>query len=125
MFRLNYWSLWQHFFKPYDYAIEKEVRLLFFGDDLLNALSKDFDLKWQAIGNGIITPFANFLLKKYPLKIKGLLLGKNFPQLRTNQLTLNAYLQEIRTGFDDKYKDFEGFFTPDFHVETSNIDNYR
>lgn len=125
MFRLNYWSLWQHFFKPYDYVIEQEVRLLFFGDDMLNAFSKDFDIKWQTTGNGIVTPFANFPLQNYPLKIKGLLLGKNYPQLRTNLLTLNTYLQEIRTGFDDKYKDFVGFFTSDFHVDTSEIDNYR
>ena len=124
-FQLRQWNLWQHFFKPYEYRKEKEIRLLLFSDNLTNTLFKNCEIKWIQTNSNIWAPIATIPLSNYPLKVRGILLGNKFPQVIINSLTLTAYIQEIRDRCDEKYEEFEGFFTPDFNLGISNVNNYR
>ena len=119
-FRLKRWHLWQHFFKPFEYSIEKEVRLLMLCEKLD---SKVFNIKrvWVSTSYGIITPIVILPLKSkdqndipFPLQLKGVTLGCKFPEKGINSMTLRALSE-----------DTDGIVTKDFYVKVSKIDNYR
>lgn len=120
IFRLKRWNLWQHFFKPFEYSIEKEVRLLMLCEKFD---SKVFNIKriWITTSYGIITPIVVLPLKSkdqddipFPLQLKGVTLGCKFPEKGINSMTLRALSE-----------DTDGIVTKDFYVKVSKIDNYR
>lgn len=105
-------NLWKHFFKPYDYADECEVRLLYKESD-----SKRY--KWISTGESILCPIVEFSINKndnkFPLKIDSVMLGPKCPEKYTNvaQLSYFTSLQDIAS--------VDGTI----HFNISNIDNYR
>lgn len=119
-FRLKQWGLWQHFFKPYEYVIENEVRLLFFGTKFENEALHHFERKWIQTADGVSAPIAIFPLRKemdkeiFPLKIKSVILGNCFPEKKSNVLTLKVRLSETLDVQEDEIE-----------VCISKIDNYR
>lgn len=105
-------DVWKHFFKPYEYADEKEIRLLY----------KDTNTshyRWiQATGN-VLCPIVEFPILKganqFPLVLKEVWLGPKCAEKDVNRSQLEMYANLL----DIKYKDGK------LEVKTSRIDNYR
>lgn len=81
-FVLYRFTIWKHFFKPYDYRVEKEIRLF--------TLFSDTDkMKWVTNSDGIYFPVVEFSIKKeaneYPLVLESIILVPNFPHKETNK----------------------------------------
>ena len=121
-FRLHRWELWQHFFKSYEYRIEKEVRLLIVAD----ALERDvfgYKTKWITTDDGITAPMLLLPMAQkgsrlfFPLKIKGLKTGCKFPHREINLWLLQSRIDEIKEGHE-QLDEFQ-------KVQESGIDNYR
>lgn len=100
---LKRWHIWQHFFKPYYYRNEKEVRLLYFP----NTLSGDLPPQQQWCNNdqGVHFPLTIFLLNanhttdkskgmlQFPLKLKTIKLGPLYPE---NQINASSWEVDLR-----------------------------
>lgn len=105
-------EVWKHFFKPYEYADEKEIRLLY----------KDTDAssyKWiQATGN-VLCPIVEFPILKnknrFPLILEQVWLGPKCAEKEVNRSQLEMYAGLL----DIKYKGGK------LKVKNSSIDNYR
>lgn len=84
-------TTWSHFFKPKEYEIEDEVRVLYQCNDNDNK-KKD----WLITNDySIINPFLEFdLFNNYVLHLKEIILGFNCPQLETNKMQLQALLED-------------------------------
>lgn len=119
-FILRRWNEWQHFFKPYEYSVEKEVRLLTYVDDLVFSLGKH-QRKWITTSNGIHAPFLNIPLNVrenegcFPLSIKGILFGSKFLAKDANRITWEYKIRD----------EFRDCVDRDFQISISKIDNYR
>ena len=102
---------WKHFFKPYDYNVEKEIRLMFFDDgrDDNGVTNHDWVKTWS---HSIINPIVDFKLNssKFPLQLKRIILGPKMPELDINKSQLKDLISS--KGYTIK-------------VDTSEIDNYR
>ena len=74
-FKINQWDIWQHFFKPYDYRDEEEVRILYSCKDLQdeNGL-KDDAWKWKN-QDGKLFPLLLFESDEFPYTISEIMLG--------------------------------------------------
>lgn len=118
-FTLNKWHLWKYFFKPNEYAIENEVRLVFdhnhLDEDVFNP-----EIKWYMDkDNCIISRLAKFPTDQYPqcnfpLKISEIILGPNMPNADTNLEQIDYMVYNTISGANI-----------DFVVRKSQIDNYR
>lgn len=113
MFQFNHIDYWKHYFKPFDYSIEKEVRLLYekCSSNLPN------QIKWIKVEEFSVTiPLALFNVKGFPLKIRELRLGPNMKEIETNELQLKQLCAErnILTETDAEN-----------NISASRIDSYR
>ena len=105
-------NLWKHFFKPFDYADECEIRLLY----------KDVDAskyKWITTGNGILSPIIEFCIEngknEFPLTLEKIMLGPKCAEKHTNAAQLKYFckLQNIERTKNE------------IDIAISSIDNYR
>ena len=90
---LEHLNIWAHFFKPKEYAVEKEVRLLY---DNSNGCREH---KWSTCSNGIFSPVVIFDITKeeFPLKIEKCILGPNYKEKELNaELYLIKQHEEMR-----------------------------
>jgi hypothetical protein len=119
-FILRGWYGWKHLFKPYEYNIENEIRLLTYVDDI------DFKIdnnkrKWITTPDNIFAPLLLFPLKAkdnemvYPLSIKNIILGSKFIEKEANKITWEYKIT-------DEYNEH---VAPNFYISISGIDNYR
>ena len=119
-FVLRGWHGWQHFFKPKEYRVEKEIRLLAYVDNI-NFNLEGYKRKWITTKEGIFAPLLllPFNAKDneivYPLSIKGIVLGSNFTEKEANKITWAYRITE----------EYGDCVTPNFNVGLSQIDNYR
>lgn len=109
-FILNEWEIWQHFFKPYDYQDEKEIRLLFWKEcaskdiddrpedidcnDDSDTNKSGFERKWILESNyGIIAPIVTLDISKgsfkFPLKIKSIIIGPKNKEKDINRFQIS------------------------------------
>ncbi len=108
---------WLHFFKPAEYAIEAETRLLFeLGD--INRLN-DYDGKWVLDdAKGIIAPIVRFSVNKtsaaFPLILSKIVLGPNLTERNLNRQQLLAMINQCQIAVSS-----------DFEIIMSSINNYR
>jgi hypothetical protein len=107
-------STWKNFFKPYDYRLEEEIRLLFI------LTGADDRRKWDLTKDyNIFNPFVEFVLNTtlLPMKLVGVTLGPNCPNQLLNYHQINQFRREYeyKTNYDIK----------DFEVSISTIRNYR
>ena len=105
--RLNRLSIWQHFFKPYEYRDEKEIRLLFNKkcmipeDDSYGAANNPpFKRIWIYNGDyGIISPIVTFSVEEtksyFPLLIDRITIGPKVKEANVNVEQL-AYLIKVK-----------------------------
>ena len=118
-FRLNNWHIWQHFFKPNEYEIESEIRLLAFADELETLLGK-YEKRWITTPDSIFAPILLLPLKSeekpsFPLAIRNVILCSKYPEKEMNKI---AWEQKIKD-------ECEGLVSSDFSVKCSVIDSYR
>lgn len=102
---------WKHFFKPYEFRIEKEVRILFSSAEFPG---KDLQKKWvKTFNNSIVNPVVDIPLdeKSFPFKLKKIILGPKFPEADLNQKQLKEMIKDLKIG--------------KIRVLSSKITNYR
>jgi hypothetical protein len=108
-FRFLYLDIWKHFFKPHDYEIEKEVRLLY-----LDNLSPTPHKGWVITNpDKILSKYVLFSLNApdFPLSLTKIILGPNFPESLLNKRQLEVFLNEQNLQL--------------VKVENSRIESYR
>ena len=94
--KLNHLNIWQHFFKPYEFRDEQEVRLLLF-DNPNTTRHNDFEKKWILNNEyGIVSPIVVFDLGKFPLIIKGITLGPKNHEAEINVKQIQYLINEQR-----------------------------
>lgn len=115
-FVLNRYSIWQHFFKPFEYRDEQEIRLFYYkrGED-------EVGYKWIYENNfNIISPIVVFSIQEkenhFPLKLSKIILG---PLAKEADINVGQLAQLIR----DKNIDIEG--NVDDLIAVSNITHFR
>lgn len=101
------------FFKDKAYSIENEIRLLY-------KVDKSSELKWMLTqDHSIINAYNDIPLKKFPLKLKRVVLGPKMPNIETNQNQIKRMLECVAS--QDKELDYLRYV----QVEKSTIDCYR
>ncbi|MBF4691541.1 DUF2971 domain-containing protein [Fusibacter ferrireducens] len=95
---LNRWGLklifkkidiWKHFFKPYEYAVEREVRILYTGDETDEKL---WNLTYT---HQILNPFIFVKMdESLPFKIKKIYLGRKSNAFSTNEYQFQQLIRE-------------------------------
>lgn len=102
---------WKHFFKPYDYFVEKEIRLMFFDNGRYDngVVNRDWIKTWS---HSIINPIVDFKLNStgFPIQLKRIILGPKMHESDINQSQLDHLL--LLRGYDAK-------------TDISKIKNYR
>lgn len=116
-FAFRNFGLWQHFFKPYDYSYEKEVRLLF-----VCPPSEKEKYKWIKTNDNVICPVMEFSIDEttskfnnFPLRLNRILIGPKFPEQAVNKQQLELYAISRHLLHSGAKID----------VLTSSINNYR
>ena len=115
----NNLNVWKHFFKPKEYDIEQEIRLIF--EDNKTSLLTNNDRKiWIKTNNSsIIIPAIRFDVRNdsFPLILKTVILGPKLIEPETNKAQLELMLKQI---------DKKGMWRkPSIKVECSSINHYR
>lgn len=120
-------STWKHFFKPHDYDVEDEVRLLF--------IMKDEDIKkgWLlTASHGILNPYVEFKLNgdELPIELTEIVLGPKSPEKEINQKQFEQYIREIRRKkkkvmVDGHETEVDEYNLSKLKVSISRIKNYR
>lgn len=102
---------WKHFFKPYDYSVEKEIRLMFIDNGRFDngVVNRDWVKTWSY---SIINPVVDFKLNSssFPIQLKRIIMGPKLPELNVNISQID-YLISLR-GYS-------------IEIARSEIDNYR
>ena len=126
---LKRFSVWKHFFKPYEYSVEHEVRLLF-QNECQNQENNDygsnqrppFRRKWiHDSSYNIIAPIVTFDITSannaFPLVLDKVILGPKLKEQETNKNQLDCLVETkgIKFNIDDI-----ALFT-----DTSSIKHYR
>lgn len=112
-FGLFRFGVWKHFFKPYEYRTEKEIRLY-------KNLHDDEAMKWITTQDGIYCPIIEFPIKRknyqYPLILDSIILGPNVPHKKINKEQIKFRLSK---------SDIDIEFWNKNVVENSSITCYR
>lgn len=106
-------SIWRHFFKPYDYKVEEEVRLLFI-------MTEEMKKGWVlTASHNILNPYVEFKLndKDMPLQLTEIVLGPKCPEKEINQKQFEQFIREL-----NHVKDYN---ISKLKVSISKIKNYR
>lgn len=105
-------DVWKHFFKPFEYADENEIRLLYKDVNASN-------YKWIQATGDILCPIVEFPIEKqknrFPLILKEVCLGPKCPEKEVNSSQLDMYANQL----DIKYVGGQ------LNIAVSKIDNYR
>jgi len=74
--------IWKHFFKPYEYSDEKEVRLLYYSSQP----KRSWGLNTQ---NGIVSPYVEFdLFGALPIELQSVILGPRLAESEVNKVQI-------------------------------------
>ncbi|WP_299678492.1 DUF2971 domain-containing protein [uncultured Dokdonia sp.] len=114
-------GLWKHFFKPFDYKIEEEVRLLVIEDPNLNPLNSNWVKTYT---HSIINPFIDFQLNNsaFPIHLSEIILGPKSPEQDSNTVQLREMVRRKRShiNLNKIDSDLKGL-----KITTSKIKHYR
>lgn len=109
-FQFRRFDIWKHFFKPNDFDLEAEVRLL---------VTSDTTPRWCiAFSSSVINPFVEFDLKNLPIHINRIVLGPNCPEKEINKVQFEEMMR-VKKISNSLGNDV------DVKVELSKIENYR
>lgn len=97
-FKLNRTPIWHHFFKPYEFKDEKEIRLLFFNDYQKETGLFNKEVKWILNEQfGIVSPLVEFSISEqmcdFPLIINKINLGPKTRECKTNEEQLECLIR--------------------------------
>ena len=96
--RFNNIQTWKHFFKAYEYAGEKEVRLL-----TKQSIKGSSEIKWVLTSNDIVAPL--LIVSKssdnFPLKLSRVIIGPLCPNRNTNLQQLRALIKVKGKAYKD------------------------
>ena len=114
-------GIWKHFFKPFDYSIEEEVRLLVIDDGILKPLSSNWV---KTFTHSIINPFVDFRLnsKYFPVQLIEVILGPKTPEQDSNLVQLQEMIRRKRKEIANKKYDSN---IKKLKIALSNIKHYR
>lgn len=123
-FDLKTLSVWRHFFKPYDYAIEEEVRILYIQYDRTQKKG------WLLTNSHqILNPFVEFRLNQEdsPMQLIEIVLGPKCPEKEINKKQLEQFIRELRarTVPDKSGNPIDEYNVSKLRVKISEIQNYR
>jgi len=115
-FRFKNLNIWKHFFKPHDFAVEKEVRLLFIRDKSIALPEKGWVL---TNSHQILNPYVDFILNdsNFPLRLTKIVLGPKCSENKINKKQFQQYIRELRPLADRDLSDLQ--------VGISSINSYR
>uniref|UniRef100_UPI00404A69CC DUF2971 domain-containing protein n=1 Tax=Flavobacterium sp. TaxID=239 RepID=UPI00404A69CC len=110
---------WKHFFKPFEYSIEQEVRLLIIDNEELEFIKKDWLLTHS---HKILNPVIDFKLNHpdFPIILEEIILGPKCPEAETNMVQFQELIRRKR----DELK-YGRTYAPSIDVSLSKIKNYR
>ncbi|NQY11208.1 MAG: DUF2971 domain-containing protein [Flavobacteriales bacterium] len=127
-FKFQTLNTWKHFFKPYEYSIEEEVRLLY----IENLDIKHKDKGWVITsGIDILNPYVDFKLNDdlFPIELREITLGPNCPDKRLNKVQIEELIRQKKREkeIDDKGKptSISKYSLEKLKVKLSNIESYR
>lgn len=88
-------GIWKHFFKPFEYSIEDEVRLLVIDDDTIPKMKNDWVLTYT---HSILNPIIDFQLNSsvFPIQLKEIMLGPKCPEQEVNKVQIEEMLRQKR-----------------------------
>jgi hypothetical protein len=112
---------WKHFFKPYDYSIEEEVRLLIIDNDSLVKIKSDWVM---TSSHSIINPIMDFRLnsKSFPIQLKEIILGPKCVEQETNLVQIQEMIRRKKK--EITMKSFDASLN-NLKVVLSKIKHYR
>ena len=112
---------WKHFFKPFDYSIEEEVRLLIIDNSKVLKIKSDWLMTHT---HSILNPYMDFKLnsKSFPIHLKEIILGPKCPEQETNLVQLQ---EMIRRKKQKKSKSSLDSDLKKLKVKLSSIKHYR
>lgn len=114
-------KIWRHFFKPYEYEIEKEIRILAIDNEFLEKINEDWVL---TNSNSIINPVIDFRLNdlKSPFQLNEIIIGPKCPEKITNQVQIKEMI--VRKNIEIKAKKLNSNLNG-IKVMPSKIEHYR
>lgn len=121
----NY-NTWKHFFKGYEYAVEKEVRLLYIHDGLDGI--QPVDNGWLLTNSDkIVNPYVAFTFNggDFPLQIRKIILASNCPEWQTNKVQLEEMLDQKFLEWGSKGKMEPAPQLNPISIEASSLTSYR
>ena len=106
-FEIRNLNSWLHFFKPSEYAVEEEVRLLYEMND--GSLLDTTNGKWiYNTSNGIISPIVRFPITKadcrFPLVLERIVLGPNLKERTINKEQLQLMIKYVQIKVADDFE---------------------
>jgi hypothetical protein len=113
---------WKHFFKPIEFQVESEVRLLIVDD---GSLTKERKQDWVITNDhSIIIPVVDFNLNdhEFPLVLREIILGPNCPE---REINLKQIQELLRMAFSSEFLVHNSRKKPFIKVSESSIKNYR
>lgn len=120
-------TTWRHFFKPFDYAVEAEVRLLFILHD------EDIKKGWLLTSShNILNPYVEFKLNddSLPIQLTEIVLGPKCPEKEINQKQFEQIIRELKRKkkkltVNNETQEGDEYNIPKLSVSISKIKNYR
>jgi hypothetical protein len=87
-------TTWRHFFKPYEYAVEEEVRILYIRKSD-SAVKKGWLL---TATHNILNPYVDFELNstEMPVTLTEIVLGPKCPEKELNKCQFKQFINELR-----------------------------
>ena len=109
-------GIWKHFFKPFEYTEEKEVRVLLVlsNDNFIKGSMQPIKKKWNLTNSHkIVAPYIQIPLQDevLPIRLESITLGSKCPEKALNLVQLEIMLEENGLG--------------NIKVNHSQISNYR
>jgi hypothetical protein len=121
-------NTWRHFFKPHDYSVEEEVRVLY-----IQPSGEENNKDWVLTNsNRILNPYVEFKLndESLPFKLVQVILGPKSPEKEINLKQFEHMIRVLRRktlpAQTDEGDDFEYLYKLGrVNVSISKIKNYR
>lgn len=88
-FKFSKWNVWKHFFKPYEFSEEKEIRILYYKDEYNNSLG----VEWISRPD-MVFPLLQFEMSSFPYAIHTIVLGPKINR-KMNVEMLKKFLKHL------------------------------
>ncbi|WP_159452027.1 DUF2971 domain-containing protein [Hymenobacter roseosalivarius] len=128
-FKYKNMETWKQFFKPYDYSIEEEVRILYTSQE-----DESNKKAWVLTSShNILNPYIEFKLnnKDLPFTLSEIILGPKCPEKELNQRQFEHFIRELRKrkievdSMDKENSGINEYNIASLQVSISKINNYR